>query len=276
MAKYLEWQQRLTIGKGKHLTVEEHTVKDMHPLHWHSFFELEIVLSGKGRCIINDVEYCVPNKNLFLLNFTDFHCVYADEPMCILNLSFDEEMIGEKEAAMLLFSEMQRAYSLSGDEYDRILSAAKLLMHECSIDGECQRKLLSYILTSVFRNSRNIPKNDNLSEHISRIKKSIIYMQMHFKEDISLDLIAKEAGYNPTYFSELFKKATGESYLRKLTKLRIGYARTLLANGFTASEASLYSGFGSLSAFHRAFILECGMTPGEYRCTCSAACAGKK
>ena len=28
---------------------------------------------------------------------------------------------------------------------------------------------------------------------------------MHFKENISLDMLAREAGFNPTYFSELFR-----------------------------------------------------------------------
>ena len=45
----LKMHQRLNIPDKKHLVVDGHTVTSNHPLHWHSFFELEIILSGAGK-----------------------------------------------------------------------------------------------------------------------------------------------------------------------------------------------------------------------------------
>ena len=90
-------------------------------------------------------------------------------------------------------------------------------------------------------------------------------MELHFKERISLSQLADEAGYHPTYFSELFKRTTGETYIEALTKLRVGYARTLLAGGFSVSEVCYMSGFGSLSGFATAFKRLCHMSPRAYK-----------
>ena len=90
-------------------------------------------------------------------------------------------------------------------------------------------------------------------------------MEMHFAEKITLDDVAAEAGYHPTYFSELFKKVTGETYIDMLTRLRLGHAKSMLANGFSVSDACFGSGFGSLSNFLELFKRNCKITPSEYR-----------
>ena len=90
-------------------------------------------------------------------------------------------------------------------------------------------------------------------------------MELHFREDISLASIAAEVGYHPAYFSELFKRTTGETFMESLTKLRIGYARSMLLSGFSVSDACFLSGFGSLSNFLEMFKRNCKITPSEYR-----------
>ena len=154
---------------------------------------------------------------------------------------------------------------LDGEEYERLLGACAILRHECEIDGDCQRSILKYILKCIFR------KNGELSHYIGRdlqyrgIKQAILYMEMHFREKITLQTLAREAGYHPTYFSELFKKVTGETYVDTLNRLRIGNARTLLSSGFSVSDACYMSGFGSLSNFLTVFKKNCKMSPMEYK-----------
>ena len=107
-----------------------------------------------------------------------------------------------------------------------------------------------------------LPENE---EHLSGIQKAILYLEMHFKENISLPALAKEAGFNPTYFSELFRRTTGQSYKQRLTELRIRYAKMLLKNGISISRACCESGFGSLSNFTAVFKQTYGITPRQYQ-----------
>ena len=262
--------ERMRIDDGKSLTVGTHTVVSAHPLHWHSFFEIEIVLSGKGKYIINDIEYDISSTNVFFLTSTDFHYLQVDGVADIINISFDETMIYEKDMGALLFGKTLRAYEFEREEYERIVNAARILENECDVGGECQKQLLQYIIKCLMRKNNVLPISDTKDEHLRGIKRAIVYMELHFRQSITLDSIAAEAGYNPTYFSKLFKKVTGESYIATLTKLRLGYARTLLANGFSVSDACFASGFGSLSNFLEIFKKSYGISPSEYRKTYSA------
>lgn len=260
----LKKQIRLEMDNGSHLSVELHEVVGLHPLHWHSYFELEIILSGKGKYIINDIAYDICENNLFLLTPTDFHYLDVTEPVKLVNISFDEEMIGDDDIISLVSSWLKKAYAFDIEEHKRIVNASELLMHECSILGNCQKHILKYILNCILRKNK-VQNNGHIGDgYLSGIKKAIVYMQMHFKEKITLEVLAKEAGYHPTYFSEAFKNHTGENYTTSLNRLRTGYAKTLLANGFPVSDACFLSGFGSLSNFGDIFKKYCNMSPSQY------------
>lgn len=256
---------RRKMEDGQSLTVETHTVTEDHPQHWHSYFEIEIVLSGAGKYIINDIEYDISENNVFFLTSTDFHYLEIVRETNLINISFDENMIDDKDLSQLIFNKTEKAYAFAPDEYERLVKISDILRHECEFSGDCQKPLLQYILRTLLRkNSAKYVDTVNY-EHSRGIKNAIVYMEMHFKEKLTLASIAAEAGYNPTYFSDLFSKMTGETYIEKLTKLRIGYAKTLLANGFSVSDACFLSGFGSLSNFLETFKKSCKMPPSEYR-----------
>lgn len=262
--KKIKNHRRINIYGGKHLTVSKHTALKNYPLHWHSYFELEIILSGEGKYVINDIEYDVSSTKVFLLSTTDFHRVEVSKTIKLINIAFDEEMVDEKNLLSLVFSNTERAYSLLQDEYERLLKAAELLAYECKTDGDCQRQLLQYILTCLFRKSSTLCTDAFNGDHNHAIRNAIAYMQIHFKENITLQKLASEAGYHPAYFSELFKKYTSKTYTCALNELRIGYARTLLANGFSVSDACFLSGFTSLSNFGKVFKKNCHISPREY------------
>ena len=256
--------ERIQIENGKSLTVTTHIAPKDYPMHWHNFFEIEILLSGAGTCIINDKEYDMQKYNMFFLTSTDFHYIKITDEARFINISFDVDMIDERDLSTLVLSQTKRGFSLPADEYERIISAAMLLEHECETNGTCQRQLLQYILSFILQKDENERSTVANLEQYSGIKKATIFMELHFRENITLKQIAKEAGYHPAYFSEIFKKITGESYIEALTRLRLAYAKSLLANGFSVSDTCFLSGFGSLSNFYTLFKKKFGTSPSEY------------
>ena len=261
----IEKSERRRLPDGRSLTVEKHTVVGGHPLHWHSYFEIEIILSGSGKYIINDVEYDISVNDAFFLNPTDFHYLDVDDVTELINISFDSNMLDDNDMTLLASETYKRAYILNCMERDRLLSAADILLYEYEISGDCQKQLLQYVIKSLLR--RNVISAQVISdgEHNNGIKRAILYMEMHFMEKITLDDVAAAARYHPTYFSELFKKVTGETYIDMLTRLRLGHAKSMLANGFSVSDACFQSGFGSLSNFLELFKKNCGIPPSVYR-----------
>ena len=62
-------------------------------MHWHEFYELEVVLSGQGRCILNGNTFEMKRGSISFLTPIDFHSVTTIEadPMEIINIMFSEQ-----------------------------------------------------------------------------------------------------------------------------------------------------------------------------------------
>lgn len=265
--------ERLSLSEGTHLAAAHRLTEGEYPIHWHYHFEVELALSGEGVCGINGEEYDLSRFSLFFLTPTDFHSFRTRGPVSLINLSFDETVLTGEELGMLLSPTMRRAYPLTPDERERLTAAARLLVHECETGGDSCSALLSYILRFLLRKNADALPPSAPTRDEDGIKRAYTYLELHFKEPITLRALAAEAGYHPSYFSELFRRVTGEGYADTLARLRVGYARSMLASGFSVTEACFASGFGSLSAFGAAFRRLVGVSPSEYR---GRACGEKK
>ena len=173
-------------------------------------------------------------------------------------------MLSDGDMTALIFNKVEKAYVFDPAEYARIVNISRVLEHECGIDGDCSRSLLKYVIRCLLRKN-SVNQLDPNERFLRDIRRAIIYMQLHFREDVDLSRVATEAGYTPTYFSKLFKRTTGKSYIEMLTKYRLGYARTLLANGFSVADACFSSGFGSLTNFQETFRNKYNQSPSEYK-----------
>lgn len=98
-------------------------------------------------------------------------------------------------------------------------------------------------------------------------QKVVSYISAHFKEDISLKLIAKKFGYNEKYLSHSIYGLSGVHFSKLLAMYRIEYAKKrLISESFsTVSEIASESGFSAINTFNRVFKEFMGMTPTEYR-----------
>ncbi|MFC9897660.1 helix-turn-helix domain-containing protein [Nocardia sp. NPDC127579] len=89
--------------------------------------------------------------------------------------------------------------------------------------------------------------------------------------DLSIDEVARACHISRRTLFRLFKGA-GDSYTGTVRKLRVRHAKTLLTREQSIPPAlvAFESGFASERTFYRAFQLETGMTPSEYRLAASS------
>ena len=91
-------------------------------------------------------------------------------------------------------------------------------------------------------------------------------MDRHYAEPLSLELVARQAGYSRFHFLRAFRKAYGETPRAYLTRRRIERARDLLRSAnLTVTEICHMVGFSSLGSFSALFKKEMQVTPSEYR-----------
>jgi YesN/AraC family two-component response regulator len=98
------------------------------------------------------------------------------------------------------------------------------------------------------------------------IHKGLLFMRGHFTESITLTDVAREAGLSRFHFCRLFHHETGVPFRDYLLELRIGRAKTLLADRhLSVTEVAYAVGFNDLSHFDRTFRRMVGRSPSEYR-----------
>lgn len=92
------------------------------------------------------------------------------------------------------------------------------------------------------------------------------YVEEHYAENLSLEMMVERFYINPSYLSQLFKKKTGKNFIDYLTEIRIENAKRLLRESeWKVYEIGTQVGYGSARYFSQIFEKKVGMTPTEYR-----------
>ena len=95
----------------------------------------------------------------------------------------------------------------------------------------------------------------------------IKYLKENFAQDISIQGLADKFGFTPEYLGKIFKKVTGETPQKYLTKLRMNEATRLLLSS-PETEIQIIGelvGYKNAFYFSRAFKNYTGLQPSEFR-----------
>lgn len=95
------------------------------------------------------------------------------------------------------------------------------------------------------------------------------YIEHNYQKPIMLQDIARRFHYHADYISRIFKRHTGISFTRYLTRLRVQKAREILRQspGCRVDELGEAVGIPDTDYFCKVFKKECGCTPQQYRKT---------
>ncbi|MFC4098484.1 response regulator [Paenibacillus xanthanilyticus] len=101
------------------------------------------------------------------------------------------------------------------------------------------------------------------------VRQAIAYIHDHLDQSLSLQQVARHVHMNPNYFSEMFKRETGQNYLEFVTQAKLRRAMLLLAETpAKVSEVASRIGYEDTKYFNRLFKKFTGQTPSEYRSNC--------
>lgn len=131
----------------------------------------------------------------------------------------------------------------------------------CSSAREVLRYLIKEISTSYDKAVAGKMQENNRPIRIAKK-----YIRDHYREAITLETVSEVAGFNPTYFSSLFKKETGKNFLEFLSEVRMEQAKGLLKET-NLSVASICEevGYSDVKYFTKNFTKYSGLKPNEYR-----------
>ncbi|WP_020620767.1 response regulator transcription factor [Paenibacillus daejeonensis] len=98
------------------------------------------------------------------------------------------------------------------------------------------------------------------------IAKIVQRLHENLNEPFKLEELAASINYSVPYFSSMFKKTTGESFVQYLNKLRLEKAKLLLLTTDRKTfEIAEDIGFENYRSFNRLFKQAIGLTPSDFR-----------
>jgi len=108
--------------------------------------------------------------------------------------------------------------------------------------------------------------DDLMEEENPGISRSIQFMEQNLDKKISLNEIAEEAGYSPSYLTTVFRKKTGYSPLSYFSHLKITKACEYLDfSKQKIKEISFLMGYTDPYYFSKDFQKKIGLSPRNYR-----------
>ena len=249
------------------------------PLHRQDSWELTYIVFGRGKRILGDSETEFAAGSLAFIPPHIPHCWkfddnYTDNDGCIAyyTLTFKTEFIDRCVSAFPELTErLERVKSVSSvlsfDENTTNILADML----AKMAREEQSEMLPFIFRLLLLLSKReesativgrFSENDRTSERIKKVKE---FTQSHYARTITIDMIADHVGMNRSSFCTFFKKATGQTYITYLNKLRVDRACYLLRQGsFNITEVCYMVGFNDVPYFNSCFKNNRGMSPKEY------------
>ncbi|NTJ44634.1 helix-turn-helix domain-containing protein [Agrobacterium larrymoorei] len=155
------------------------------------------------------------------------------------------------------FQRWQR-YFKSGDEAKAEHAVEELMLR-------VERMFMEhYDIVSSGSCARDAIKQDNSAS--TAVVRMCDFIAANYLEDIDATNIARAAGLHPKYAMNVFRKSTGMTLIKYLTLLRLSRAQAMLINGKdNILSIAMESGFGSVSAFNKAFRQIAGMPPSGFR-----------
>lgn len=248
-------------------------INTSHQIHCHSVYEIYYFIDG-------DVDYLVEGKlyhptphSLILLSPHVFHGVKvnSDKPYLRFTIHFNPDLLNIDRRHLLLSAfpnneknSDKEVYYENTDPFHLYTYCESLVNLNNQPDFIKNQLLPTYLeailaqLTIMCRTLRPVQVKTSVSSTITDI---IAYLNDHLTEYITLDQLSEHFFISKYYLNRAFRKATGTTVGDYLIYKRVIYARQLLINGYSATEAALKSGFRDYSAFYRAYRKNVGHSP---------------
>ena len=236
-------------------------------VHWHDYYELEVICGGSGNYRVNGKEYELVPMSAYIVTPKDFHEVEGRE-LVLYNLAFNSSMVSLELINRLENCSNDTVVLFEKERFSEIECILELMLFEYSQRktdrDEALCSLLEYLLITVLRCPEL--KTPDSAQASTAVIKTLSYMKNNFRDSISLSKAAKEVHLSPNYLGDLFQKEIGVSFRQYLTHIRLAYAKNLLARSDSSIDRiAKDSGFSSSAYFSEAFRAKYSRTPTELR-----------
>ncbi len=247
-------------------------------LHHHDFYEVDFLISGDVTYVIESRVYHVQPGQMLIINPQELHQVYIqpdaapyERYMLWIAPSLLQDLSSQQ-------TDLRRCFDMARPHYGNLL---RLTPHQQKLISSMMESLLQEQAQSAF--GADLMQQNLLTElmiHINRltecadspieadedsiVARVINYINDHYQQPLSLDLLAERFFVSKYHLSHEFTRQMGTGIYQYIQKKRLLIARQLISEGQKPTAVYAACGFGDYAAFFRAFRKEYGLSPRSF------------
>lgn len=247
--------------------------------HFHTFYEIMILLSPKAYHFIEGKRYDLHTNDMVLLAPSILH-----QSEYIEGAPSDRIIIGFTAPApshpyydqfleiLSVFYTPCPIYRFPPKEQNRLFQIINDITlslkndHSSVVNLKVHLKFTEFLMYLYEIRHQNCYMPQVSSAIQEKIYSITNHIHTHYQEDISLNSLANTFFISPYYLSHQFKDVTGYTVVQYIQMTRIKNAQDLLLNtDMKISEICEKTGFSSFSQFNRVFHKFCNISPSDYK-----------
>lgn len=251
------------------------------PLHWHNDVEIIVIKKGCGIISVDTEPKVVKAGDIILVRPGQLHSIaqHGKDRMEYENILFQTSLLYSDDSDPCTVGYFHPYFSLEYELpwlFDDSFSCHQELS-SCieTIDQLCSRKPHYYELSVkghlfhffyLLFSSQGAPVTFYRSKSLEKVKQIVSYIELHYAEEITIQIAADYMGFSESHFMKFFKQHLHTTFTSYLNGYRLTIAaRLLLTEDDSILSISERTGFNNLSYFNRLFKKEYQMSPREYR-----------
>lgn len=261
------------------LVLNHPNAKFDYPVHYHSDYEINLVMDTYGTRTVGDSEEEFNTLDLIMIGPNIPHAWKGEvvEGNHVVTIQFSDKLLNFPILGKRLFSSIKQLliesqHGISFSEQiqllmkDKILKLTKMQGFHTVLEFFSILYELSIADRRILVSNQYDTKDTVRTSKSRRIAKVCEYIDKNIEEPIRLGDVAQLVSMSESAFSHFFKKKTNCTFIDYVTNLRIARACQLLSETtYTVAEICYTCGFNNLSNFIRIFKKKKGSTPQEYR-----------
>ncbi len=250
------------------------SVRKYNPVHWHSAIELIYILNGQGMIMIEGKYYSVVAGEFVVIDSNQLHEIRYKGMAVVIHFSRNsmKNFIPNLEeyhfrCTRADLKKEQLAVYLDVCELLKMLPPL-YVMHPVGYKLKSQAIAMEvfFELVNQFSVQGEVKQKAEKQENLERLEEIVEYIELHYKEQISLEEIASHFYLSREYFSRFFRKNMGVTFSRYVNQIRLMHIYQDICNTQSGiMELAEKHGFTNYKMFHKMFREVYGCTPREIR-----------
>lgn len=263
-----EHEQRL-VRYDNELRIEAHQfngIMQKFPNHFHEYYVIGFVESGKRRLTCKNREYIIDAGDLLLFNPLDNHACQQidDKPLDWRSININVDVMRDTVGQITGSGYLPKFTTTAAHHGEAVFSLRELHGLIMEQDKGFEKEEIFFFLIEQLITEYTEPIKESLAEVSEEIHRACAYMENHFAKSITLDDLSKLSNVNKYTMLRNFTKQRGVTPYQYLETIRVGEAKKLLEKGADPLDVAMRTGFADQSHFTKFFKKLIGLTPKQY------------